>query len=50
MLEGTNSQPILQYLISPFSLTIGLRVIGQTEDQLRIHILMKAFPKSRGKL
>jgi hypothetical protein len=46
MLKGTSSQHILKYLISPFSLAISLRVIGLTEAQLRIHILMKAFPKS----
>jgi hypothetical protein len=45
MLKGTSSQHVFQYLISPFSLSISLRMIGCTKIQLRIHILMKTFPK-----
>jgi hypothetical protein len=45
MLKGTSSQHVLQYLISPFSLSISLRVIGCTKVQLCIHILMKASPE-----
>jgi hypothetical protein len=48
--EGHKLSTILKYLISPFSLSISLRVIGHTKVQLHIHILMKAFPKSGGKL
>jgi hypothetical protein len=48
MLKGTSSQHALQYLISPFSLSISLRMVGQTKIELRIHSLMKTFPKSEG--
>jgi hypothetical protein len=37
-------------LISPFSLSISLRLVGRTKIQLRIHILMKTFSKSGGKM
>jgi hypothetical protein len=46
MLKGTSSQHIFQYLISPFSVSISLRVIGRTKVQLCIHILMEASPES----
>src|SRR5699024_12154457 len=48
--EGHKLSHVLQYLISPFSLSISPTMVGRTKIQLCIHILMKTFPKSEGKL
>jgi hypothetical protein len=45
ILQSIDSQHVLQNLIYPFGLTIGLRMISRTEAQLGIQGFMQPLPK-----